>query len=141
MAKKIKAVVRLQLPAGQATPAPPVGPALAPHGVNTGEFCKAFNDATKDQKGWVIPVVVTVFEDRTYVFKIKQPTVAEFLKKAVGIEKGSGQPNKIKVGKITRTQLKEIAKKKLPDLNTTDLEAALRIVEGTAKNMGLEIID
>jgi len=141
MAKKIKAVVRLQIPAGQATPAPPVGPALAPHGVNTSEFCKAFNDATKDQKGWIIPVIVTVFEDRTYVFKIKQPTVAEFLKKTVGIEKGSGQPNKIKVGKITRAQLKEIAKKKLPDLNTSDLEAALRIVEGTAKNMGLEIVD
>jgi len=137
--KKIKAVVKLQIPAGKATPAPPVGPSLAQHGVNIAEFCQKFNDATKEQSGFVIPVEITVFEDRTYIFKLKQPPASELLKKAAAIEKGSGEPNKTKVAKITRAQLKEIAQKKMPDLNTDNLEAAMKIIEGTAKNMGIEI--
>jgi len=137
--KKIKAVVKLQIPAGKATPAPPVGPSLAQHGVNIAEFCQKFNDATKEQSGFVIPVEITVFEDRTYSFKLKQPPASELLKKAAAIEKGSGEPNKTKVAKITRAQLKEIAQKKMPDLNTDNLEAAMKIIEGTAKNMGIEI--
>lgn len=137
--KKVKAIAKLQIPAGQANPAPPVGPALAQHGLNIGEFCQRFNDATKSQQGWKIPVEVVIYEDRSYEMKLKQPPASEFLKKAAGIEKGSGQPNKIKVGKITRQQLREIALKKLPDLNTDNLEQAMKIIEGTAKNMGLEI--
>ena len=137
--KKIKAVVKLQIPAGKATPAPPVGPSLAQHGVNIAEFCQKFNDATKEQSGFVIPVEITVFEDRTYIFKLKQPPASELLKKAAAIEKGSGEPNKTKVAKITRAQLKEIAQKKMPDLNTDNLEAAMKIIEGTARNMGIEI--
>ncbi len=139
--KKVKAIVKLQIPAGQATPAPPIGPALAPHGINIAEFCKQFNDATKQQAGFIIPVEVTVFEDRTYTFKLKQPPASELLKKAAGIEKGSGEPNKKKVGSITRAQLREIAQRKLPDLNTNDIEKAMKIIEGTAKNMGIEIKD
>jgi len=137
--KKIKAIVKLQIPAGQATPAPPVGPALAPQGINIAEFCQRFNEETKSQTGWILPVEVTIYEDRTYGFKLKQPPAAELLKKISGIEKGSGEPQKTKVGKVTRQQLREIAQKKLPDLNTTDIEQAMKIIEGTAKNMGIII--
>jgi len=139
MAKKIKAIIKLQIPAGQATPAPPVGPSLAQHGLNITEFCQKFNDATKDQTGFKIPVEISVYQDRTYDFKLKQPPAAELLKKAAAIKKGSGVPNKTKVAKITRAQLKQIAEKKMPDLNTTDIERAMKIIEGTAKNMGIEI--
>ncbi len=139
MPKKVIAVVKLQIPAGQATPAPPVGPALAQHGLNIAEFCQKFNDATKSQEGFKIPVEISVYKDRTYNFKIKQPPAAELLKKAAAIEKGSGEPNKTKVAKITRSQLKEIAQKKMPDLNTDNIEQAMKIIEGTAKNMGIEI--
>ena len=137
--KKIKAKVKLQIPAAKATPAPPVGPALAPYGLNIKEFCEKFNELTKDQMGWTIPVEITVFEDKTYEMKLRQPPVSELLKKAAGIEKGSGEPKKRIVGKITREQLREIAKRKLPDLNTKDIEKAMKIIEGTAKNMGIEI--
>ena len=138
--KKVKAIVKLQIPAGQATPAPPVGPALAPHGLNIGEFCQKFNEATKDKEGFTIPVEITVYEDRTYEFKLKSPPASELLKKAAGIEKGAGEPNRIKVGKITKAQLKEIAEKKMEDLNAENIEQAMKIIEGTAKNMGIEII-
>ena len=137
--KKIKAKIKLQIPAGQATPAPPVGPALAPHGLNLAEFCKKFNDLTKNQAGFIIPVEVTVFEDRTYQFRLKTPPTADLLRKAAGIEKGSGTPNKTKVGKITREQIRKIAEQKLPDLNTDDIEKAMKIIEAQAKNMGIEI--
>jgi large subunit ribosomal protein L11 len=139
--KKIKTIVKIQIPAGQATPAPPVGPALAPQGINIKEFCDRFNQATKNQAGWTIPVRVIIYEDRTFDLEIKKPPVAEFLKKAAGIEKGSGEPNKKKVGKITREQLRKIAEEKLPDLNTKDIEKAMKIIEGQAKNMGIEIVD
>ncbi len=139
--KQIKAIVKLQIPAGKATPAPPIGPSLAQHGLNISEFCQKFNDATKDQAGFVIPVEITIYVDRTYTFKLKKPPAAELLKKAAGIEKGSGEPNKTKVGKITKTQLKEIAQKKMDDLNTDDIEQAMKIIAGTAKNMGIEIIE
>jgi len=139
MAKKIKAIVKLQIQAGAATPAPPVGPALAQHGVNIVEFCQKFNEATKTQKGFKLPVEITIFEDRTYFFKVKQPPAAELLKKAAGIEKGSGTPNKTKVAKITREQLRKIAEQKIEDMNANDVEAAMRTIEGTAKNMGITI--
>ncbi len=139
MAKKVKSVVKLQIEAGKATPAPPVGPALAPHGINISEFCQKFNDATKEQSGFVIPVEITVYEDRSYGFELKQPPASELLRKVLGIEKGSGVPNKEKVAKISRAQLEEIAKKKMPDLNTDDLNQAVKIIEGTAKNMGITI--
>jgi len=139
MAKKIKAIIKLQIQAGQATPAPPVGPALAQHGLNIGEFCQKFNDATKQNQGFKIPVEITVYVDRTYNFRLKQPPATELLKKAAGIEKGSGEPNKTKVAKISRTQLRQIAEKKMEDLNTEDIESAMRIIEGTARNMGIEI--
>ena len=139
MAKKIIAIIKLQIPAGQATPAPPVGPALAQHGLNIAEFCQKFNDATKNQTGSTVPVDITVYGDRTYDFRTKQPPAAELLKKTAAIEKGSGTPNKKKVAKITKAQLKEIAQKKMPDLNTTDIEQAMKIIEGTAKNMVIEI--
>ncbi|KPJ54969.1 50S ribosomal protein L11 [Parcubacteria bacterium DG_72] len=139
--KKIKAIVKLHIKAGQANPAPPIGPALAQHGVNIAEFCQKFNDATKDQAGFKIPVEITVFKNGTYDFKLKQPPASELLKKAAGIEKGSGVPNKDKVGKITKAQLKEVAEKKMLDLNTTDIEQAMKIIEGTAKNMGIEITE
>lgn len=141
MRKKVKAIVKLQIPAGQATPAPPVGPTLAQHGLNIKEFCDRFNELTKKEQGFTIPVEVTVYEDKTYELKLKRPPVAELLKKAAGVEKGSGEPQKVKVGKITREQLRKIAEEKLPDLNTTDIEKAMKIVEGQAKNMGIEIID
>ena len=139
MAKQIKAVVKIQIQAGKANPAPPVGPALAQHGLNISEFCQKFNDATKDKMGYVIPAEVTIYVDRTYVFKLKTPLAADLIKKAAGVEKGSGEPNKKKVGKITKSQLKEIAEMKMPDLNTTDIEMAMKVIEGTAKNMGISI--
>lgn len=141
MAKQIKALVKLQIQAAKATPAPPVGPALAQHGLNISEFCQKFNDATKNQTGFIIPVEITIFTDRTYTFRLKKPPASELLKKAAGIEKGSGEPNKKKVAKITKAQLKEVAQKKLEDLNTDDIEQAMKIIEGTAKNMGIEIKD
>ena len=137
--KKVKAIIKLQIPAAKATPAPPVGPALAPHGLNISEFCKGFNDATKNQEGFIIPVEVTVFEDRTYNFKLKQPPASELLKKAAGIEKGSGEPNKTKVANITKAQLREIAQRKMSDLNTEDIEAAEKVIKGTARQMGIEV--
>ena len=137
--KKIKAIVKLQVPAAKATPAPPVGPALAQHGVNIAEFCQKFNEATKNQEGFTIPVEITVYEDRTYDFKLKSPPASELLKKAAGIEKGSGEPQKTKVGKITKAQLREIAERKMADLNAENIEAAMKIIEGTARNMGIEI--
>ncbi len=139
MAKKIIAVIKLHIPAGKATPAPPVGPALAQHGVNIAEFCQKFNDQTKEQSGFKIPVDIMVYEDRTYDFVLKQPPASELLKKAVAIEKGSGKPNKTKVAKISKSQLKEVAEKKMPDLNTDDIEQAIKIIEGTARNMGIEV--
>jgi large subunit ribosomal protein L11 len=141
MAKKIKAIVKLQIAAGAATPAPPVGPAIAPHGLNIMDFCKKFNDATKPLAGFKVPVEVTIYEDRTFEMKLKQPPASELIKKEIGIEKGSGTPNKTKVGKITKAQLRKVAERKMPDLNTTDIEAAIRTVSGTAKNMGLDIVD
>ncbi len=137
--KKVKAIIKLQIPAGQATPAPPVGPALAQYGLNIAEFCQKFNELTKEQAGWQIPVEITVYEDRSYELKLKQPPTSELLKKAAGIEKGSGQPNKIKVGKITKEQLRKIAEQKMVDLNCETIERAMKIIEGTAKNMGIEI--
>ena len=138
MSKTIKAIVKLQILAGKATPAPPVGPVLAQHGLNISEFCQKFNDATKEKSGFKIPVEVTIYEDRTYDFKIKQPPASELLKKAVGVEKGSGEPNKKKIGKINNNQLRKIAEQKMPDLNTDDIEKAIEIIKGTAKNMGIE---
>ncbi|MDD3399692.1 MAG: 50S ribosomal protein L11 [Candidatus Paceibacterota bacterium] len=140
MAKTIKAVIKLQIKAGQATPAPPVGPALAPHGINISEFCQKFNDATKDKQGFKIPAEITVYEDRSYDFKLKQPPAPELIKKMIGIEKGSGEPNKTKVAKISRDQLRQVAEQKMEDLNTQDIEQAMKIIEGTAKNMGVEIM-
>jgi large subunit ribosomal protein L11 len=137
--KKIKAIIKLQIPAGKATPAPPVGPALAQHGLNISEFCQKVNEATKKQIGFTVPVEITVFGDRTYKFVTKQPPSSELLKKAAAIEKGSGEPNKTKVAKITREQLRKIAEQKMPDLNTEDIEQAMKIIEGTAKNMGITI--
>lgn len=139
MAKKIKTIVKIQLPAGKATPAPPVGPVLAQHGVNISEFCQKFNDRTKDLGGGIIPAEITVYEDRSYDFILKQPPASELLKKAAGIDKGSGTPNKKRAGSITGEKLKEIAEKKMPDLNASDIESAMKIIEGTAKNMGIEI--
>ena len=139
MAKKIKTVIKLQLPGGKATPAPPVGTALGPHGLNIAEFVKKFNDTTKDRMGEVTPVEMTVYEDRTYTFILKTPPAAELLKKAAKIEKGSGDPLRIKVGKVTKAQVKAIAEKKMADLNAKDLAGAMRIIEGTARNMGITI--
>ena len=139
MAKKIIANVKLHISAGKATPAPPVGPSLAQHGMNIGDFCQKFNEATKGQEGFTIPADITVYEDRSFTFKLKTPLASELLKKAAGIEKGSGTPNKVKVAKVSKAQLKEIAQKKLPDLNTKDIEQAMKIIEGTARNMGIEV--
>ncbi|MFA6603752.1 MAG: 50S ribosomal protein L11 [Patescibacteria group bacterium] len=139
MAKKVKTVIKLQIPAGKANPAPPVGPALGQHGLNIAEFCQKFNAATSKLGGDITPVVITVYEDRTYSFILKTPPASELIKKAAGITKGSGKPLTEKVGKITKAQAKEIAEKKMPDLNTTDIEAAIRIIEGTARQMGVEI--
>jgi len=139
MAKKIIAKVKLMVPAGKATPAPPVGPALAPHGINIKEFCDKFNSQTKEKMGFTLPVRLTIYEDKSFEMEIKNPLTSELLKKAAGIEKGSGQPKKKKVGKITKEKLKEIAKIKLPDLNTQDIEKAIKIISAQAKNMGIEI--
>lgn len=139
MAKKIKALIKVQIPAGKATPAPPVGPALGQHGLNIMEFVKAFNERTASQAGMIIPVVITVYEDRSYDFITKTPPAADMLKKAAKIDKGSGEPNRTKVGKVTMEQVREIAKVKLPDLNTNDLEAGCRIIAGTARSMGLVV--
>jgi large subunit ribosomal protein L11 len=139
MAKKVVGQVKLQIPAGQATPAPPVGPALGQAGVNIMDFCKAFNARTAAQQGLIIPVVVTVYADRSYSFITKTPPASILLLKAAGIEKGSGVPNKNKVGKVTKSQVAEIAKAKLPDLNAGSLDAAIKIIEGTARSMGLEV--
>jgi len=139
MAKEIKAVIKLHIQAGKANPAPPVGPALAQHQVNIAEFCQKFNDATKEMGDFKIPVEITVYADRSYNFILKQPPAVQLIKKAVGLEKGSGAPNKKKVGKITKAQLEEIAKQKMSDLNTNSLEQAIKIIEGTAKSLGLEI--
>jgi large subunit ribosomal protein L11 len=140
MAKKITGQIKLQIPGGKATPAPPVGPALGQHGLNIMEFCKTFNERTKTMEGSIIPVIITVYADRTYTFITKTPPAAEMLKKAAGIIKGSGEPNKNKVGKVTEKQIEEIAKTKLPDLNANSLEAAVRIIRGTARSLGLEIV-
>lgn len=141
MAKKLEVIVKLHIPAGKATPAPPVGPILAPHGINLANFCQKFNDLTQDKAGWTIPVEVKIFEDKTFEFEIKEPPTSELLKKAAGLEKGSGEPHKTKVGKITQDQLREIAKRKMPDLNTQDIEKAIKIIQGTAKAMGIEIVE
>jgi large subunit ribosomal protein L11 len=137
--KKVLAVAKLQLRAGQATPAPPVGTALGQHGVNIMEFCKAYNEATQHQMGQVIPVELTIFEDRSFSFITKQPPAAELLKQAAGIEKGSGEPNREKVGRVTSDQVRQIAETKMKDLNVHDLEQAMRIIEGTARSMGIEV--
>jgi large subunit ribosomal protein L11 len=137
--KKVVGQIKLQIPAGKATPAPPVGPALGQAGVNIMDFCKAFNAKTGKEEGLIIPVVVTVYADRSYTFITKTPPVAVLLKRAAGIAKGSGEPNKNKVGKVTMKQVEEIAKQKLPDLNTTDFKAAVATVLGTARSMGVEI--
>jgi large subunit ribosomal protein L11 len=140
MAKKITGYVKLQIPAGEATPAPPVGPALGQQGVNIMDFCKNFNARTASQKGLIIPVVITVFADRSYTFITKTPPASILLLKAAGIAKGSGTPNKEKVGKVTKSQVEDIAKTKLPDLNAADLAAAVKVVEGTARSMGIEVV-
>jgi len=140
MAKKVVGMVKLQIPAGAATPAPPVGPALGQAGVNIMDFVKNFNARTASQQGLIIPVVVTVYADRSYTFITKTPPAAILLRRAAGVEKGSGEPNKKKIGKVTRAQVEEIAKTKLPDLNAASLETAIRTIEGTARSMGLEIV-
>ncbi len=139
MAKKVLTTIKLQIPAGQANPSPPVGPALGQAGVNIMEFCKTFNARTQDKQGLIIPVVITVYADRSFTFITKTPPASILIKKAIGLEKGSGEPNRNKVGKISKQQIKEIAQTKLPDLNATDLEAAMRMVEGTARSMGVVV--
>jgi len=139
MAKKVQAVVKLQCPAGQATPAPPVGPALGQHGINIMDFCKRFNAETKDKAGLIIPAVITIYSDRSFTFELKTPPAAVLLLKAAGLPKGSGIPNKTKVGKVTKQQVREIAELKMRDLNATSVEAAMRMVEGTARSMGIEV--
>ena len=139
MAKPIKTILKLEIPAGQATPAPPIGPALGQHGVNIALFCQQFNEATKDMAGDIIPAEITIYEDRSFDFILKTPPVSALLKKAAGIEKGSGTTPKIKVGTVSKEEIKKIAERKMPDLNTDDLEAAIKMVEGTAKSMGIEI--
>ncbi len=141
MAKKIVAYVKLQLPAGKATPAPPVGPALSPHGVSSPNFTKEFNERTKNDIGLIIPVVITIYADRTFTFITKTPPAAVLIKKACGIESGSGVPNKTKVAKITREQVLKIAEQKMPDLNANDVEAAAKMIAGTARSMGVEVVD
>ncbi len=140
MAKTVKTIIKLQVRAGQANPAPPIGPALGQHGLDIQQFCAQFNEATKDKSGDIIPVEITVYEDRTFDFKLKTPPASDLLKKAAGIEKGSGVPHKEKVGKVTKKQIREIAEKKIIDLNANDIDAACKIIEGTAKNMGIEVV-
>lgn len=141
MAKKVKTIVKLQIPGGQANPAPPVGPALGQHGLNIADFCKTFNEKTRDRMGEVTPVEITVFVDRTYALKLKTPPASELLKKAAGIQKGSGDPLKKKVGKVSRAQIAEIAQRKMPDLNAKDAAGAERMIEGTARQMGIEVVE
>ena len=141
MAKKVVAIIKLAIPAGKANPAPPIGPALGQHGVNIMAFCKEYNAKTSDKVGLVVPVEISVFEDRSFTFILKTPPASVLIKKAAGIEKGSGEPNSRKVGAITRAQLREIAETKMPDLNANDIEAAMKVVEGTARNMGVTIND
>jgi len=140
MAKKVQAIVKLQIAAGKANPSPPVGPALGQHGVNIMEFCKGFNAQTASQEGLILPVVVTIYADRSFSFVVKTPPAAVLLKRAAGIAKASALPHKDKIGKVTRTQVREIAQIKLPDLNTDSVESAVRIVEGTARSMGIEVV-
>ena len=137
--KQIKTIIKLQIKAGQANPAPPIGPALGQHGLNIQDFCLKFNEATKEMEGDIIPAEITVYEDRTFDFKLKTPPASDLLKKAAGIEKGSGEPHKKKVGKITKKQIKEIAEKKIVDLNAYSTEQAEKIIEGTARSMGIEV--
>ena len=141
MAKKIITKIKLQIPAGSANPAPPVGPALGQHGVNIQQFCQQFNEATAKMAGDIIPVEITIYEDRSFDFKLKTPPASDLLKKAAGIEKGAGDPLKNKVGKVSKAQIREIAEKKMADLNANDVEAAMKIIEGTARSMGIEIVD
>jgi large subunit ribosomal protein L11 len=141
MAKKVAAVIKLAITAGKANPAPPIGPALGQHGVNIMMFCKEYNARTADQAGMVIPVEISVFEDRSFTFILKTPPASKLIAKAAGIERGSGEPNRKKAGAITRAQLREIAQTKMPDLNANDVEAAMRIIEGTARNMGVTVKD
>ncbi|MBP2026038.1 50S ribosomal protein L11 [Peptoniphilus stercorisuis] len=141
MAKKVIAIVKLQIPAGKATPAPPVGTALGPHGVNIMQFTKEFNAKTQDQAGLIIPVVLTVYQDRSFTFITKTPPAAVLIKKSIGLQKGSGEPNKTKVAKITKAQVQEIAELKMQDLNAASVEAAMRMVAGTARSMGVEVVD
>jgi large subunit ribosomal protein L11 len=141
MAKKVVGQIKLQLPGGQATPAPPVGPALGQHGLNIMDFCKAFNARTQGQQGIIIPAIITVYADRTYSFITKTPPASFLLRRAAGIEKGSGEPNRVKVATLTMSQVEEIAKTKMPDLNSESLEAAIQIILGTARSMGVEISD
>ncbi len=139
MAKPIKTIVKLQIPAGKATPAPPVGTALGPHGLNIGDFVKKYNDATSQMQGEIVPVEITIYEDRTFDFKLKTPPASDLLRKAAGVEKGSGVPNKNKVGKVSRADIRKIAERKMEDLNAESVEAAEKIIEGTARSMGIEI--
>ncbi|MGF1567922.1 MAG: 50S ribosomal protein L11 [Nodosilinea sp.] len=141
MAKKVVALIKLAIPAGKANPAPPIGPALGQHGVNIMAFCKEYNARTQEKVGLVVPVEISVFEDRSFTFILKTPPASVLIKKAAGIERGSGEPRTKKVGSITRSQLKEIAETKMPDLNANDVEAAMKIVEGTARNMGVTVAD
>jgi large subunit ribosomal protein L11 len=141
MAKKVVGFIKLQIPAGQANPAPPVGPALGQHSVNIMEFCKAFNDKTAQMQGDIVPVEISVYEDRSFTFVMKTPPAAQLLLKAAGLQSGSGTPHTVKVGKVTREQVREIAEKKMPDLNAIDIEGAMRIIEGTARSMGITVED
>jgi large subunit ribosomal protein L11 len=139
MAKKIVGTIKLQIPAANATPSPPVGPALGQHGVNIMEFCKAFNAKTQEQKGLIIPVIITVYADRSFTFITKTPPASILLKKVAGLEKGSGEPNRLKVGKVTQSQVKEIAELKMKDLNAFSIESAVKMIEGTARSMGITV--
>lgn len=141
MAKKVVAIIKLAIPAGKANPAPPIGPALGQHGVNIMAFCKEYNAKTSDQVGLIVPVEISVYEDRSFTFILKTPPASVLIRKALGIEKGSGEPSSKKVGKLTRDQLRDIAQTKMPDLNANDIEAAMRIIEGTARNMGVTVAD
>jgi large subunit ribosomal protein L11 len=141
VAKKIIGLVKLQIPAGNATPAPPVGPALGQYGINMMDFCKLFNSKTQGQSGLIIPVVITIYADKSFTFITKSPPASVLLKKAAKVEKGSGEPNRVKVGQVNRTQVKEIAELKMKDLNATSMDSAMRLVEGTAQSMGIQVVD
>jgi large subunit ribosomal protein L11 len=141
LAKKVKAIVKVQIPAGKATPAPPVGPALGGHGINIMQFVKEYNERTADMAGYVVPAEITIYEDRSFTFVVKTPPAADLLRRAAGVEKGSGAPNRTKVGSVTREQVREIARTKMKDLNAYDEEAAIKMIEGTARSMGIEIRD